>query len=187
MSGGGVCEKCGGTYRSASALTRHTTRCDGVDRTRRKRSRYREIFFATYGFGPYPCDGCEGDVSFDEVQVHHKDEDETNDAIENLIAMHPACHTRRHMSQYWKGKSHSEEHRRKVSRAKTGVNPTDETRKKLSESARKRAPASAETREKLSKASKGKVVSADTRARMSEAMVKRHAAKRAEKSGGDAR
>ncbi len=183
----GVCASCGGTYRSASALTRHVGKCDGVDRTRRKRSRYREIFFAQHGFGPYPCDGCGDPVSFDAVQVHHKDEDEMNDTVENLIAMHSECHTRKHMSQYWTGKTHTDEHRRKVSEAKTGTKLSEETKKKLSEAARKRAPASAETRAKISKAHKGKVVSAETRARLSESMKARHAAKRAEKSGGDAR
>ena len=183
----GTCASCGGTYRSASALTRHVGKCDGVDRTRRKRSRYREIFFAEYGFGPYKCAGCGEDVSFDDVQVHHKDEDETNDVIENLIAMHSECHTRKHMSQYWAGKTHTDEHRRKVSEAKTGTKHSEETKKKLSGAARNRAPASAETRAKISKANKGKVVSAETRARMSKSMKSRHAAKRAEKSGGDAR
>lgn len=184
---GGACEKCGGEYRSASALTRHSRKCDGVDRTKRKRSRYREIFFAAHGFGPYVCDGCGEDVSFEAVQVHHKDEDETNDAIDNLIAMHSECHTRRHMSQYWTGKTHSDEHRRKVSESKTGLRHSDETKKKISDAARRRAPASAETRAKISKAHKGKVVSTETRARMSEAMTKRHAARRAEENEGDAR
>ncbi len=183
----GVCASCGGVYRSASALTRHARTCDGMDRTKRKRSRYREIFFAANGFGPYQCDGCGEDVTFDVVQVHHKDEDETNDVTENLIAMHAECHTRRHMSQYWAGKSHSEEHKRKVAESKTGLRHSEETKKKISEAAKKRPPASAETRSKISKANKGKVVSAETRVRMSEAATKRHATRRAKKSGGDAR
>lgn len=187
MAGGGTCEKCGGTYRSASALTQHKKRCDGTDRTRRKRSRYREIFFATYGFGPYPCDECGANVSFDDVMVHHKNEDDTDDAITNLVAMHTSCHTKRHMSQYWKGKKHSKEHRRKVAESKTGLKHSDETKKKLSDAAKKRAPASAATRAKISKAHKGRVVSPETRARMSAAMKKRHAEKRAETDGGDAR
>ena len=137
---GGDCTSCGGFYRSASALTQHVARCDGVDRTKRRRSRYREIFFATYGFGPYPCAGCGKDVSFDDVQVHHKDEDETNDVIDNLVAMHAECHAKKHMSQYWSGKTHSDEHRRKVSEAKTGLRHSDETKKKLSEARAQACP-----------------------------------------------
>jgi hypothetical protein len=184
---GGVCSTCGGSYRSASALTQHQKKCDGVDRTRRKRSRYREIFFAINGIGPYPCAACGTDVTFDVVQVHHKNEDELDDDPDNLIAMHAECHTRKHMSQYWRGKTHSEDHRQKVSAAKTGLTHSDETKKKLSEKARKRPPASAETRAKISKANKGKIVSPETRARMSAAMKQRHADKRAQPEGGGAR
>jgi hypothetical protein len=186
QQGSSVCPRCQGEYRSPSALTTHTATCDGTDRTRRKRSRYREVFFATYGFGPYPCAHCGEGVSFDDVHVHHADENEKNDAVENLVAMHQQCHTQKHMSTYWTGKSHSAEHRQKVSEAKRGTTHSTETKQKLSEIAKQRPPASEETRAKISAGNKGRKRSPETRARLSEAMRKRHAARRALQEGGDA-
>jgi len=63
----------------------------------RYRQKYREIFFAYNGPGPYKCEFCKEDVMFTEVLVHHCDEDISNNIPENLKAAHRRCHGRHHM------------------------------------------------------------------------------------------
>lgn len=58
--------------------------------------RYREVFFAHNGPGPYTCFYCEEDVTFKEVAVHHKDENKRNNDPENLEAAHDDCHMAHH-------------------------------------------------------------------------------------------
>lgn len=60
------------------------------------RNRYRELFFAIHGPGPYICFDCKEEVEFDEVHIHHLDSDHKNDAVENLAPAHDACHQRYH-------------------------------------------------------------------------------------------
>lgn len=64
---------------------------------RRGKYIYREVFFAHNGPGPYVCFDCGQEVTFDEVLVHHKDHDDTNDDPCNLVAAHDGCHTSHHM------------------------------------------------------------------------------------------
>jgi hypothetical protein len=59
--------------------------------------RYREVFFAYNGPGPYLCFYCEEDVTFEEVAVHHEDEDKRNNDPNNLKAGHDDCHMAHHM------------------------------------------------------------------------------------------
>ena len=93
----------------------------------------------------------------------------------------PSEETRRKMSESLKGRTLSEEHRRKISDAgknrsaethrkisEANKNPSAETRRKISD-ALKGKPRSAETRRKLSEANKGKKHSEETRRKLSEA------------------
>lgn len=63
----------------------------------RVRYRYRERFFAEHGWGPYACFFCTEDVMFEDVVVHHVDNDRSNDAVENLAAAHRGCHSSHHI------------------------------------------------------------------------------------------
>lgn len=70
--------------------------------------RYREVFFAANGFGPFTCVFCESAVEATEVSVHHVDHDRKNDSLENLVPAHQGCHSRAHnsgespgMKRYW--------------------------------------------------------------------------------------
>src|SRR6266508_3950678 len=54
------------------------------------------IFTGHNGLGPWPCHVCTEPVSIDVVHVHHRDHDRSNNAPENLTAMHPGCHSRHH-------------------------------------------------------------------------------------------
>jgi hypothetical protein len=76
--------------------------------------KYREIFFAHNGTGPYPCRFCAEEVSMEEVLVHHVDDDHTNGAPENLAAAHRICHTGHHK----KGVPHTDQARKSNSEAK---------------------------------------------------------------------
>lgn len=62
--------------------------------------KYREIFFANNGPGPYFCYFCEKtNILFSEVVIHHLDEDKNNNSIENLKSAHHKCHSRHHMHE----------------------------------------------------------------------------------------
>src|SRR5262245_29908674 len=60
--------------------------------TRAGKNRYVAVFFAANGFGPYACFECGEDVDFDDVVIHHVDEDQANASVENLVPAHAACH-----------------------------------------------------------------------------------------------
>jgi 5-methylcytosine-specific restriction endonuclease McrA len=60
------------------------------------RTKHREVFFAHNGPGPYPCHFCGKPVSFDEVLVHHHDDDHANNEPANLKASHHSCHSGHH-------------------------------------------------------------------------------------------
>lgn len=55
---------------------------------------HREVFFAYNGPGPFTCFDCGKDVVMEEVHVHHRDNDKTNNEPNNLAAAHPDCHSR---------------------------------------------------------------------------------------------
>jgi hypothetical protein len=61
---------------------------------------YREVF-AHNGPGPYTCYfGCGEQVTMEEVNVHHIDENRDNAAPSNLAAAHESCHMRKHRSHH---------------------------------------------------------------------------------------
>lgn len=77
-----------------------------------------------------------------------------------------------HISLHHKGKTFSEETRRKISEAKKGKLLSEEHRRKMSEAkkGKKRMPFSEEHRRKISEAKKGKQHSADTRMKIAESI-----------------
>lgn len=77
-----------------------------------------------------------------------------------------------HKSLHMKGRSFSEETRRKISAAKKGKFLSEDTRKKMSEAkkGKKRMPFSEEHRIKIAEAKKGKVRSEETKNKISEAL-----------------
>ena len=85
-----------------------------------------------------------------------------------LIFLTPA----EHKSLHHKGKTFSEETRRKISEAKKGKKLSEETRRKLSEAKKGhiRSPFSEEHRRKISEAKKGKVRSEETKNKISKAL-----------------
>jgi hypothetical protein len=98
----------------------------------RKRSvgTYRRVFLETNGPGPWPCFGCGEPVV--KLEVHHLDEDPTNDSPENLVAMHNPCH----ISLHQRGRTLSLVTRARVGDALRGKPKTEEHRRKLSEVSR---------------------------------------------------
>ena len=71
---------------------------------------------------PAPCSFCGIEVTAwgrgaDDGVIHHVDEDRSNNALENLLLAHKACHTAHHGYGKWK---------------------SEETRQKMSESAKRR-------------------------------------------------
>lgn len=86
--------------------------------------RYREVFFAAHGFGPYACHFCDELVEFERVLVHHLDHDRSNNAPANLAAAHGPCHTSHHS----RGRVPSAQQRRRNSDAHRGRSTSDETR-----------------------------------------------------------
>lgn len=99
-----VCKHCGRTVIRGGALVAHEKSCASGGPKKRQRTRYREIFFAYNGVGPYACYFCGDDVSFDSIVVHHIDENETNNSVENLVATHRVCHNGHHFKTLWKEK-----------------------------------------------------------------------------------
>lgn len=67
----------------------------------RRRRRTMRIFFETYGDGPWTCEQCGDPIEnlgrrrYD-GNVHHRDDDKSNDAPENLVVLHVVCHLRLH-------------------------------------------------------------------------------------------
>ena len=66
-----------------------------------------------------------------------------------------------------KGRTLSEDHRRKISEAKQGKTFSKEHCRNISEARKARAPPSEETRRKISEGNKGKIVSEETRQKIS--------------------
>lgn len=107
---------------------------------------YRDVFFATYGFGPYRCAGCNEEMIFgDSFVIHHIDHDSQNHVPENLVAMHRSCHASHHSKIEWgAGFTHTEESIEKIRQASIEMWKT-----------RKREVPS-DTREKISNTLKGR-------------------------------
>lgn len=141
------CPHCSDFFVPGGAYASHVNACADGGKTRRKRTRYRELFFAHNGAGPYECYfQCGSLVTFDEVIVHHKDDDFTNDAVANLAPAHRVCHNGHHFKELWAERRpellasqtrghrtpHSEETRRKISETKKsrGQAPTQDARDK---------------------------------------------------------
>lgn len=100
---------------------------------------YRTIFVEHYGPGPWQCAYEKCDDLVYEIgragragNVHHKDEDFTNNDPENLEIMHHGCHRKEHLT----GVPKTAEHNRKVGDANRGKVRSPEQRKKLSEAHR---------------------------------------------------
>lgn len=141
------CPHCGRHLVPGGAYTSHANSCANGGAKKRKRTRYRELFFAHNGAGPYECYfECGVPVSFQEVVVHHTDDDFTNDTVENLAAAHRVCHNGHHFKELWaerrqefidsptrgNRKPHSDETKRKISNTKKARKqaPTQEARDK---------------------------------------------------------
>ena len=93
--------------------------------------KFREIFFAFNGPGPYKCYDCEKEVVFWEVLIHHENHDHSDNRLENLVPSHRGCHTRHHSTGRGVGKQVSEETREKmrVSGLKRWARLSEEERK----------------------------------------------------------
>lgn len=109
---------------------------------KRRRTNYREIFFAYNGPGPYSCFFCQESVTMLEVIVHHIDEDHTNDAIDNLSPAHGGCHAGHHFSDLWaRNRKTMSEHPTRGHRTPHSQETKDILRKKaLKRSEAKRGP-----------------------------------------------
>lgn len=92
------CPTCGRKLVPGGAYTTHVRACGNA---KRRRTKYREVFFAHNGPGPYPCAFCESVVDFEGVVIHHDDHDHTNDEPGNLVPCHQDCHTRHHFKYNW--------------------------------------------------------------------------------------
>lgn len=174
----GACTICGEIIVRGGALKSHEIACAKGGPKRRRRTRYRELFFAHSGFGPYDCWFCGEDVDFESVIVHHVDEDETNNDIVNLVAAHRLCHSRHHFKGIW------EERREELLASPTRGHHTphtEETKRALSEAAKSRGAApTAAAIEAARLVNTGKPRSPETRRKISEG----HRARRALNSIG---
>jgi hypothetical protein len=175
------CQYCGEHKVPGGALAAHERACANGGPKRRRRTQYRELFFANNGPGPYVCFFCEEPVSFSQIIVHHVDHDETNNDLTNLKACHRVCHNGYHFKDLWKEKreellsSDTRGHR---------VPHTEETRRLLSENHKeKRHRPSDEARAKAAAVNTGKQRSPETRAKISEGH-KRRALRKLEEGGG---
>ena len=141
------CRYCGEFKVPGGALASHERSCANGGSQKRKRSRYRELFFATNGAGPYVCFfSCGEPVDFSEVVVHHINGDHTDNRLENLVPSHRSCHNGHHLAELWSQRRddmlssdtrgnrvpHSEETKRLISQKKkaAGQQPSVEAREK---------------------------------------------------------
>jgi hypothetical protein len=110
---------------------------------------YVQVWITHFGPGPYECDHCHqqieklGGRSKGDGLVHHKDEDRSNNAIENLAVMHRECHVSHHMTgrQMTLGHQLTEEHKQKIAHSLTGIKRSDETRERIRQSWQRRKAA----------------------------------------------
>jgi hypothetical protein len=144
------CRFCGELKVPGGALVAHEKSCSNGGPTKRKRSKYRELFFANNGSGPYLCFFvCGEKVKFQEVIIHHVDGDHTNNSIDNLVACHRICHNSHHFTELWakdrelllssetRGHRtpHSKETKLSISEhhKKLGIKPTEDAIKKAAQ------------------------------------------------------
>lgn len=114
---------------------------------------YRDMFFAVWGSGPWPCCFCGDDVEIVVVHIHHINGDHADDRCANLAPIHPSCHKRHHD--------------RAKPRARMQRKPmTDETRRRISE-AHRVSPKAAEARKLVIASNRGSKRTDAARARMS--------------------
>ena len=176
-----ACKYCGELKVPGGALVSHEKACANGGSKKRRRSKYREIFFAHNGPGPYICFFCQQNVIFDEVIVHHVNHNETDNRLENLKPCHRLCHNGYHFKELWK------ENPEKLMSSETRghrVPHSEETRKNLSESHKNKGHRpSDEAIEKAASVNRGKPRSEETKRKISEGH-KRRASKSSE--GGDA-
>lgn len=166
------CGICGELKVPGGALASHEQSCRNGGKTKRKRSKYRELFLANNGAGPYVCYfSCGEVVLYEELIVHHIDEDHTNNKLENLTATHRVCHNRHHFSELWQERRdemlasptrghrvpHSEDTKKTLSQKHkdNGHSPTESAREaaRLFNTGR---PRSEETKQKISAAHKAR-------------------------------
>lgn len=164
-----ACRYCGELKVPGGALVSHEKACSNGGPKKRRRSQYREIFFANNGTGPYTCFFCNNSVVFEEVIVHHEDHDETNNNLTNLKPCHRLCHNSHHFKDLWATNKeellasatrghhapHTEETRRLISEGhkEKGHRPSDDAIAKAAELNRG-VPRSAEVRAKISESHK---------------------------------
>jgi hypothetical protein len=144
------CRFCGELKVPGGALASHEKSCANGGPTKRKRSKYRELFFANNGSGPYLCFfDCGQKVEFEEVIIHHVDGDHTNNEIKNLVSCHRICHNSYHFTELWskdrelmlssETRGHRAPHSEKTKLAisenhkKAGIKPSAEAIKKAAE------------------------------------------------------
>lgn len=65
----------------------------------RENRKYRRIFLAHNGAGPWPCIECQENVVFNTLCVHHLDGNDKNHDPLNLAPTHRSCHQRIHFEQ----------------------------------------------------------------------------------------
>ena len=164
-----ACKYCGELKVPGGALISHEKSCSTGGSKKRRRSRYREIFFANNGPGPYVCFFCSEPVLFDEVIIHHEDHDETNNDLTNLKPCHRLCHNGHHFKELWVTSKdellssetrghrvpHREETKNRISKQhkEKGHRPSDKAIAKAAELNRGK-PRSAEVRAKISESHK---------------------------------
>lgn len=167
-----ACKHCGELKVPGGALVSHEKACSNGGKKRRRRSQYREIFFANNGPGPYKCFFCQETVTFEEVIVHHIDHDEVNNDLTNLTPCHRVCHNSYHFKDLWKRDKkkllssetrghrtpHSEKTKEEMSRnhKAQGHRPSPEAIEKAA-SVNRGKPRSEETKKKISEGHKKRV------------------------------
>lgn len=144
------CKHCGELKVPGGALAAHEKSCNNGGSKKRKRTKYRELFLAHNGVGPYTCYfDCKIKVLFEELIVHHVDGNHTNNDLKNLVPCHRICHNSYHFKELWSEKkdvlleSDTRGHR---------VPHSEETKKYISES--HKANGVAPTKEAIQKAAK---------------------------------
>lgn len=96
------CAFCGELKVPGGALFNHEKACSSGGPKRRRRSQYRELFFANSGAGPYDCYfSCGNPVDFSEVVIHHVNEDHLDNRLDNLVPAHRLCHNGYHLGRKW--------------------------------------------------------------------------------------
>ena len=136
-------------------------------------TRHRDVFFATYGLGPWDCWLCKRPVEYSGLDVHHVDGNPQNNEPANLVPMHRGCH----MLITNQGREKSAETRAKISAIHRGRKRSPEAVAKMAAALRGK-PLSAEHKAKVSAFHRGRPKTVEHRAKMS--MAARRRAKTAE-------